>query len=81
MRVGRSEYRAVFETPDAGLAAADQFEVVCDAARGAWLVRSVGAPRHPTCYQGAEVGAEGCELAAEGVISVGGKLELVVRFV
>jgi hypothetical protein len=81
MRVGRSEYRAVFEAPDAGLAAADQFEVVRDAARGVWLVRPVGTPRHPTRYQGAEVGAEGCELAAGGVISVGGKLDLVVRFV
>lgn len=81
MRVGRSEYRDVFGLPAAGLAAADQFEVACDAARGVWLVRPLAGARRPTEYQGTDVGPAGSELAADGVISVGGKLELVVRFV
>lgn len=81
MRVGRGEYRDVFELSDAGLAAADQFEVARDETRNVWLVRSVAGARHPTQYQGAPVGPDGAELAADGVISVGGKLELVVRFV
>jgi hypothetical protein len=81
MRVGRAEYRSVFEDPDAGLAAADQFELVRDAAKGVWLVRPLGEVRHPTGYQGTEVGATGSELTADGVITVGGKLALVVRFV
>jgi hypothetical protein len=81
MRVGRAEYRSVFGLPEAGLAAADQFEVVRDAGRGVWLVKPVPGASHPTCYQGAEVGTAGCELASEGVISVGDRLKLVVRFV
>ncbi len=81
MRVGRAEYRDVFGLPDAGLAAADQFELTLDPARGAWVVRTVAGAGRPTWFQGAEVGAEGQELIADGVVSVGGKLELVARFV
>lgn len=81
MRVGRAEFRDVFGLPEAGLAAADQFEVVRDEAKGAWLVRPVGATRPPTWYDGKPVGAEGREVAADGVISVAGRLELTVRFV
>jgi hypothetical protein len=80
MRVGRADYREVLGEAAAGLAAADQFELVRDGARGVWLVRAIGAPRFPTCYQGEEVGPEGCDIAADGIISVGGRLELLVRF-
>jgi hypothetical protein len=81
MRVGRGEYREVFGAADAGLAAADQFELVRDVTGGAWRLMPVAGARHPTCYQGAEVAPQGCAVAADGVISVGGRLELVVRFV
>lgn len=78
-RVGRGEYRNVFGAPDAGLAAADQFELDRDPDRGAWLVRPVpGTPRR-TWYNGQAVPPAGADLTAGGVISVEGALELVVQ--
>jgi hypothetical protein len=79
-QVGRSEYRSVFGDVDAGLAAADQFQLVRDVARGAWRVVPVGAPLRRTMCNGNEVPPEGTELAEGSVISVAGALPLTVRF-
>jgi hypothetical protein len=80
-QVGRGEYRTVFEDPDAGLAAADQFRVVRDAEKGMWRVVPIGRAVHPICYDGVEVAPEGHEIVSGGVLSVGTLLRLTVRFV
>jgi hypothetical protein len=80
-QVGRSEYRDVFRESDAGLAASDQFQVVRDVRRGAWVVVPVGAPVRPTWCDGAAVPPDGAELSDGSVISVAGELRLVVRLV
>jgi hypothetical protein len=78
-QVGRSEYRTLFGDVEAGAAAADQFHLVRDAARGAWVVVPIGTPLRRTHCNGVEVPPEGAELADGAVISVAGALPLTVR--
>jgi hypothetical protein len=79
-RLGKSVFAQRFADPDAKFAADEQFEIVRDdTSTYAWLVRPVSGARNPTCYNGVEEPATGCELTEGGVITVGrSRLKLIV---
>jgi hypothetical protein len=80
-RLGRSVFAQRFADPDAKFAAEEQFEIVRDDTHlFAWVIRPVAGTRNATYYNGSEVPTTGCELANDGVITVGRtKMKLTVK--
>jgi hypothetical protein len=79
--LGRDALKQKFGDDEARFADPVQFEIVKDTEAAVWWLRPNGGAVNPTHYNGRRVPEGGCELTADGVITVGkSKMKLTVRF-
>lgn len=80
MRFGMEILKQRFADDEAQFAAKEQFEIVRDTDRAAWVIRPLAGAKNKTLVNGTEVPETGHELAEGDVITIGKtKMKLTVK--